>query len=137
MSSENFIQDNDIYLREIRLSDLDGDWYNWLNNPSVTVFQNKGIFPNTREKQLDYFNKISKSKNDVLLAIVENSSKKHIGNVGLHNIDWVHRSAELGILIGDKSSWGKKYGKKAWNLITEYGFNTLNLHRILCTCNER
>ena len=130
MNSENFIQGEGIYFRELRRSDLDGDWYKWLNNPIITAYQNKGIFPNTFEKQLDYFNKVNSSKNDVVLAIIENSSEKHIGNVGLHKIDWVHRSAELGILIGDKSSWGKKYGKKAWELITNYGFNVLNLHRI-------
>jgi RimJ/RimL family protein N-acetyltransferase len=48
----------------------------------------------------------------------------------LHKIDWVHRSAELGIVIGDKDFWGKGYGKQAWAMITEYGLNTLNLHRI-------
>ncbi len=48
----------------------------------------------------------------------------------MHNIDWVHRSADLGIVIGNKDMWGKGYGKLAWNMITYYGFHVLNLNRI-------
>ncbi len=42
----------------------------------------------------------------------------------------MHRNAEIGIVIGDKLAWGKKYGKEAWSLVTEYGFKFLNLHKI-------
>ncbi len=71
-----------------------------------------------------------KKRNDIVFAIVEKKSQKHIGSVGLHNIDWVHHSAELGIVIGKKNMWGKGYGKLAWNMIAYYGFHVLNLNRI-------
>lgn len=125
-----FLDGGSIYLRAANEKDLKGNWYSWLNDPVVTRFQNKGIFPNTRDKQRDYYHVMINSKNDVLFAIVEKKSKKHIGSAGLHKIDWVHRSAELGIVIGEKAFWGKGYGKVAWNLVTFYGFKKLNLHRI-------
>ncbi|MFC1760453.1 GNAT family N-acetyltransferase [Planctomycetota bacterium] len=125
-----FLEGKGIYLRELRESDLEGNWYNWFNDAKVTTFQNKKIFPNTKQKQRKYFERLNASTEDVVFAIVESETKKHIGNVGLHHIDWVHRSAELGIVIGDISCWGRKYGQQAWRLITEYGFNTLNLHRL-------
>ncbi len=126
-----FIDGNGFYLRELKLSDVEeGNWHAWFNNPEITVFQNKGIFPNTREKQKQYFDYLATSNHDVVLAIIDKSSGMHIGNVGLHQIDWVHSSAELGIVIGEKEAWGKKIGKEAWQLITNYGLNTLNLHRI-------
>jgi ribosomal-protein-alanine N-acetyltransferase len=131
-----FIQGEGIYLRELQETDLEGSWYRWFNDHSVTVFQNKGIFPNTKEKQRQYFDSLGASQSDVVLAIIEESSAKHIGNVGLHRIDWVHRSAELGIVLGDKAAWGNKYGKQAWQLITDYGFQTLNLHRIYAQIME-
>lgn len=125
-----FIEGTGFYMRELRASDVEGDWYSWFNNSKVTVYQNKKIFPNTREKQKEYFEKIQNSCTDVVLALIDVQTDKHIGNVGLHHIDWVHRSAELGIVIGDSDFWGKKYGRQAWKMITDYGFKTLNLHRI-------
>jgi ribosomal-protein-alanine N-acetyltransferase len=126
-----FIDGNGFYLRELRLSDIEqGNWPAWFNDPEITLFQNKGIFPNTLEKQKQYFDYLESSNRDVVLAIIDKSSGRHVGNVGLHQIDWVHRSAELGIVIGEKEAWGKKIGKEAWQLITNYGLNTLNLHRI-------
>ena len=136
MDEVKFIKGNGIFFREPRNSDLDLNWYKWLNDQEVTKFQNKGIFPNTYDKQLAYLNHIQSSSNDVLFSIVEDKSNEHIGCVGLHKIDWVSRSAELGIMIGEKKFWGKKFGKESWNLITEYGFNTLNLHRIFAIVIE-
>jgi ribosomal-protein-alanine N-acetyltransferase len=132
-----FIYGQNIYLRELRESDLDGPWYSWFNDSEVTTFQNKGVFPNTREKQKAYYNSLLTGNNtDVVFAIIEESSNKHIGNVGLHKIDWIHRSAELGIVIGDKDAWGKKYGKEAWKLVSGYGIQVLNLHRIYAQIME-
>lgn len=131
-----FINGNGIYLRELRESDLEGRWYAWFNDSDVTCFQNKKIFPNTREKQKDYYDFLKSSQNDAVLAIVEEESKRHIGNVGLHHIDWVHRSAELGIVIGELDTRGKGYGKQSWKLISDYGFQMLNLHRIYAVIME-
>ena len=125
-----FVRAKDFYLRELRASDLDGPWYAWFNDAEVTRHQNKKIFPNTREKQRTYYEALLSSDKDVVLAIVDEKTKKHIGNVGLHKIDWIHRSAELGIVLGNKAFWGRKIGKRAWALITAYGFQVLNLNRI-------
>ncbi len=128
-----FIQGTDIYLRELRECDLEGPWHGWFNDSETTRFQNKKVFPNTREKQRAYYDSLKASSSDVVLAIVESATGKHVGNVGLHHIDWIHSSAELGIVIGDKSARGKGYGRQCWKLITDYGFETLNLHRVYAT----
>ena len=119
-----------IYLRIPDEKDLEGNWYGWLNVSDVTKYQNKGIFYNTKNMQKEYFQNMTKSKDDVLFAIIDKETDTHIGCVGLHNIDWVHRSANLGIIIGETYFWGKGYGRKVWNMITEYGLFVLNLHRI-------
>jgi RimJ/RimL family protein N-acetyltransferase len=54
-----------------------------------------------------------------------------IGTCGYHGIDWRSRSAELGISIGEKSFWNKGYGTETMRLLLKYGFETLNLNRIM------
>lgn len=53
-----------------------------------------------------------------------------IGNTSLFGIDWHCRSAEFGIMVGEKRYWDQGYGTEAVRLIVKYGFKTLNMHRI-------
>lgn len=125
-----FIDGEKIYLRLPKEKDLKGNWFRWFNDPIVTQYQNKGIFPNTQARQRKYYLFTLNGKSDIVFAIIEKKTNRHIGCVGLHNIDPIHRSAEIGIVIGEKEYWGKGYGKIAWKLMSGYGFNILNLHRI-------
>ena len=67
---------------------------------------------------------------DVLLAI-ETADGVHIGNLGLHGINWKDRSAELGIAIGEKAYWNQGYGTDAMRTLLGLAFRELNLHRVL------
>ena len=44
---------------------------------------------------------VTGSRGQVIFAITDSKSGRHIGNVKLGPIQWVHRRASLGILIGD------------------------------------
>ena len=101
-----FLEGDGINLRELRETDLEGSWYKWFNDSVVTKYQNKKIFPNTRENQKKYYSYLQSSNADVVMAIVDEETNKHLGNVGLHKIDWVHRYAELGIVIGETAEIG-------------------------------
>ena len=53
-----------------------------------------------------------------------------IGSIFLKNIDQKNYKAEFGIFIGEESLIGKGYGTTAANIITNYGFNSLQLNKI-------
>src|SRR5262249_39298614 len=63
-------------------------------------------------------------------GIVLREGERLIGSCGLHRATLPHRSAELGILIGDRAAQGKGYGTEAIRLLLDFGFGTLGLHRI-------
>ncbi len=54
----------------------------------------------------------------------------HIGSCGFHSVEWRHRSAELGIVIGARDYWNRGYGTDAVRTLCAFGFYTLNLNRI-------
>jgi diamine N-acetyltransferase len=66
---------------------------------------------------------------DVLLAI-ETIDGVHVGDIGLHSIDWKNRAAELGIVIGDKAYWSQGYGTDAVRALLGLAFREMNLHRV-------
>jgi RimJ/RimL family protein N-acetyltransferase len=127
---DKFIDLGEIYLRGLQESDLSGNWYTWFNDPVVTRYQDKGFFANTREKQRIYYDHLIKSTSDIILAIILDSNDTHIGNIGLHKIDYLHRHAEIGIIIGEKDYWNKGFATKSICAIVDYAFKTHNLHKL-------
>ncbi len=53
-----------------------------------------------------------------------------VGRCGLMGIDPTHRTAMLGIGIGDPAYWGRGYGREAVRLLLDYAFRLRNLRRV-------
>ena len=53
-----------------------------------------------------------------------------IGSTGLMQINWLVRSAEWGIVIGDPKQWNKGLGREIAARMLEYAFVGLNLNRV-------
>lgn len=53
-----------------------------------------------------------------------------VGSVGIHNVNHTARTAEFGIVIGNKDYWGQGYGRDATRLMLEYAFRYHNLRRV-------
>jgi diamine N-acetyltransferase len=63
--------------------------------------------------------------------VIEDSNRgKLLGHVGLYKIDKIAKKTEVGILIADDESRGKGYGSKITNVMVDYAFNTLGLHKV-------
>jgi len=127
-----FLVGKSIFLRPLKESDINGPYPAWLNDAEVCGGNSHHIFPFRTQNAVTYIEKAHGDLNHLLLAVVRNKDGEHIGNIALDKINYINRSAELTILIGDKSCWNKGYGKEAARLICDHGFFTLNLHRISC-----
>ena len=132
-----FITGKKLYLRSLAPEDAEESYPHWLNDPEVCKYNSHYKFPYTRERALDYIRHANSTKNALILAVVDKSNDRHIGNVALQEIDYISRNAEFAIIIGDKEYWGKGFGSEAASLIIDHGFRELNLHRIYCGTSEK
>ncbi|MCL2633561.1 MAG: GNAT family N-acetyltransferase [Oscillospiraceae bacterium] len=128
-----------VYLSPINVEDVD-KYVNWLNDPSVT--DNLGtswqVMSHICEK--NWIEENLKNDRAYYFGIVKNDTNELIGNVGIEDINPVHRTATVGIFIGDEECRGKGYGTEAMSLVIKYGFDVLNLNNInlnVFSFNER
>jgi RimJ/RimL family protein N-acetyltransferase len=105
-----------------------------VKDAEVTQYLESRFHDNSLEALEKYVRNRMKDSNEVFLAIVENKHDMHIGNIKLGPINWIHRIADIGILIGEKDHWGKGIGTEAIRLTVDYAFGTLNLHKLTAGC---
>ena len=132
MDKNIFIKGDRINLRPLALSDIDGPYQYWFNNPEIVKFNSHGRFPMTLDKLKSFVASQQVTTSSIVLAIIDVVSSKHIGNISLQNINWVDRNAEIAFILGEKDFWGKGIMKEAGKLMLDHAFETLNMHRVYC-----
>lgn len=129
-----FLNDEHIYLREVNLNDVGVNYYKWLNDPEVNQFLETRFVPQSENRIREFVQSKDGNSNEILFAICDRETNRHIGNIKLGPINWVHRYGDISLLIGEKDFWGKGIGSKSIRLVTLFAFNTLNLHKLRAGC---
>lgn len=103
----------------------------WRNNPNLRKY-----FREHREitdlMQKKWFEKINGDPNQVNFSIKDKKTGKLIGHCGLYYINWINRTGEFGIYIGDQAYREGGYGSDSLRCLIRYGFNDINLNKIWC-----
>ncbi len=77
-----------------------------------------------------WWDSLGKDPTKVVFAIRKTAEMAIIGYVQINGINSVHRSAELGIRIGEEKNRGQGYGREALRLAVDFCWNHLNLNRV-------
>ena len=125
MESEN------VYLAPLRVEDAE-KFCEWMNDKSVTEGINATKDVMTLEGEKKYLEDAING-DGLFFSIVKKESDELIGSCSIVNIDYMAGRGELGIIIGDKSSRGKGYGKEVMKMLLNFGFNSLNFHSMNLT----
>lgn len=127
-----FLDSENLYLRNLTVDDISDKYLQWLNDQETSLQNSHALFPYTMAQLKNYVESAVQNKSQLVLAIVWKENNVHVGNISLQNINWVNRSAEYAILLGEKQFWGKGIAYEASIKLIKHGFENLNLHRIYC-----
>lgn len=90
--------------------------------------------PQSKEDMEQWVKRIwgmSKTGRGYFFGIELKKPQQLIGTCGLFDLNRITQKAELMIVIYNKKYWGRGHGTEALQLLLKYGFNNLNLNRIL------
>jgi len=131
-----FLVGHTIILRSPVAEDVtEGDWHHWYNDASVTQFNSHGVFPVSQDEELEFVRSSMKRRDGLLMAILEKSSGRLVGNAALQNIDFINRRCNIALTIGEQA--GPSTGVEAYGLLTQHAFCRLNLNRVSDATHER
>ncbi|HID86791.1 MAG TPA: N-acetyltransferase [Anaerolineae bacterium] len=121
------IEGEKVKLRAIEREDIPR-FVRWLNDRELLGYLTR-YMPLSKAEEERWFERQLEDESGRIFAI-ETREGVHIGNIGLHEIDWKNGHAELGIFIGEKEYWGQGYGTDAILTLLDFAFNEMNLHRV-------
>ena len=78
----------------------------WMNDPEITATLefNLGI---SRRQEEAFFDRIEGPNDGEFVWAILDEAERHIGFIGLNAINWRNRSATGGLVIGERSAWGR------------------------------
>ena len=123
-----------IHCRPLTPGDVNERYIGWLNDPEVNRYSRRRLFTSGADDVRAFIEGIVHDEH--VLAILTIDDGAHIGNIQFGPIDRIARCAEIRILIGDRSVWGRGFATEAIYLVTRHLFLDEHLHRVEAnSCN--
>ncbi|MBO1581594.1 GNAT family N-acetyltransferase [Bacillus sp. XF8] len=118
------------------------DWidvHKYASQDKVCEYQPWG--PNTVEDSKDFVKQVIKDASQeprtrYVFAIVEKDIERMVGAGELNIRDFTNKNGEIGYIV-NPDYWGKGLATDVANLLIDFGFSELKLHRIYATCDPR
>ena len=103
--------------------------YHWANDPELVHLTGMSPYPRAMLDIERWYEAICTSLNLKLFAI-KTLEGEYIGNIEISDIDWRCGRGEIGVLIGERAWHGQGYGSEAINLMLDFAFGQMRLHRV-------
>jgi RimJ/RimL family protein N-acetyltransferase len=117
-----------VELRPFTDADITPDYIAWLNDPRVTRFSNQRFLKHDEASCRAYLATFAGSVN-LFICIVNRNSGRVVGTMTAY-INCHHKTADVGLLVGDVSAWGKGIGQDAWNTLGEWLLTDVGIRKL-------
>ncbi|MHB8540303.1 MAG: GNAT family N-acetyltransferase [Candidatus Acidiferrales bacterium] len=130
-----FLAGSKVNLRSLERGDFQA-MADWLNDDEVTRLLFMGLWPSNLELLTAQWERDRQSPEEVTFAVCDAKTGAFVGTTGLYRIQWVMRTAEFRIFLGDKTVWNRGFGTECATLMAGYGFEKLNLNKVWLGVNS-
>jgi ribosomal-protein-alanine N-acetyltransferase len=126
-----------VCLRPFEFADLTPAYVGWLNDPEVVRYSNQRFREHDMKSCAAYLAAFEGTGN-LFLAIVGVAEDRVIGTMTVYR-SYHHSTADVGIMVGDRSTWGRGYGLEAWMLLIDWLLVVGGARKVTCgtlACNR-
>lgn len=109
----------------------DSSWVDWFNSQRTNRYTQHALFPNTVEKQREFYESLQNNSR-LSLLISTKQERQIIGTISLSGIDFRRRCAAIAVVMDTETQHGGSpfASLEAMALVTQHGFEALGLSRI-------
>ena len=113
-----FLSGHKVSLQRFSGDDITDAYIGWLNDAVTMRFSNQRFLRHDRQSSQRYIASFKNSPN-LFFSVREKSNGNAVGTMTAY-ISPVHGTADMGILIGDRSAWGQGFGLEAWTMLLHH-----------------
>jgi [ribosomal protein S5]-alanine N-acetyltransferase len=128
------IETERLLLRDVVPADATERYAGWMNDADVTRYMETRFTRHTIDGLRAYIEGMQRKPDTLFLAIVVRDGNLHIGNIKLGPVDRVHGTADVALMIGDRSAWGRGFAAEAIRAVSEYGFAQMGVRKLTAGC---
>jgi RimJ/RimL family protein N-acetyltransferase len=121
-----------VRLRRFSESDITPRYLGWLHDAEVLRFSNQRFRRHDTKTSLAYLASFAGTPN-LFLAICDGASGETIGTMTAY-ASIPHETADIGILVGERSLWGKGIGREAWCLLVDWMLTEARVRKLTAGC---
>lgn len=105
-----------------------------MNDPEITRYLESRGTPVSLAALREYVEARRTDPSSLFLAIVRKDTDEHIGNIKLGPFDRRHGLADIGIIVGERSAWGRGFATDAISSLARYAFERLDVRKLTAGC---
>jgi ribosomal-protein-alanine N-acetyltransferase len=110
------------------------DYVGWLNDRAVNRFLESRFVTHDLESTRQFVQAARENAGVLFLGIRSLDSGRHVGNIKLAPIDPRHGLGEIGIIVGERSAWGKGVAPAAIDCLAGIARHQLSLRKLTAGC---
>lgn len=129
MAKSAVINTERLFLVPFSEEHLTEKYVGWLNDPAVVRFSEQRFVKHTIESCRTYMHSYDTGPHYFWAIVSRVPTEGHIGNINAV-LDINNGSADIGIIIGETSTWGKGYGREAFTAIVAFLFQDTGTRKV-------
>ncbi|MBP2316254.1 GNAT family N-acetyltransferase [Azospirillum soli] len=118
----------DFLLAPFQDGDISDEYVAWMNDPEVVQYTDSRYVQQTRET-IGAFLRSFDGRNAMIWRIIHKPDGVYIGNC-LLRVNWLHKVAELGGMVGDRRYWGKPVIAQTFERLIRHAFQDLGMEKV-------
>jgi len=101
----------------------------WLNDPEVVRFSEQRHSRHDMGSCKAYAQSFTNTPHYLWAILSRDAALGHIGNINAY-VDVHNKTADIGIMIGERAVWGQGLGAEAWIAVSGFLFRDLKLRKL-------